>query len=376
MGAVAAAALLALWAHAVQREAPQHEEDYVWQLPLGFPTPLVPADNPMSAAKVELGRYLFYDQRLSVTGAYSCASCHQQARAFTDGRPQAEGATGEMHLRSSMSLTNVAYNVTLTWADPELRTLEAQALQPMLNVHPIELGLAGHEEEVLARLRADPRYPPLFAAAFPEADEMSLSLVAKAIASFERILISGDSPYDRLVFRDEQDALDDAARRGLALFSSPRLACSQCHHGFNFSGPTDFQGSPPVAGDFHNTGLYNLQGLGLYPFGNRGLFETTGLASDMGRFRAPTLRNITFTAPYMHDGSIATLEEVIEHYAAGGRTLFFGPNSGEGHRNPFKSERVVGFSLTADEKSDLLAFLASLTDETFVRDPRFADPFS
>jgi cytochrome c peroxidase len=365
-------------AHREVRAAPPEpvRSSWRWELPAGFPPPRVPPDNPISVEKVELGRRLFYDTRLSGNGSYACASCHRQELAFTDGRARALGSTDELHARSAMSLANVAYNASLTWADPRIDSLEAQARMPMLNEHPVELGLRGREEEVLGRLRDDARYTALFAEAFPE-DEPSIRMenVTKALASFERTLISGDSPYHRLVYLGETDALSESARRGMRLFFSDRLRCSQCHSGFNFSGPVAFEGSGEVEPTFHNTGLYDLDGKGAYPAGNEGLFRVTGRSADMGRFRAPTLHNVAVTAPYMHDGSVATLEEVIAIYAEGGRVVTSGPVAGDGRVNPRKSARIPGFDITRAEVADLVAFLCSLTDESFLTDPRYASPF-
>ncbi len=349
---------------------------YDWRLPPGFPVPRVPADNPVTPSKVELGRRLFYDRTLSGNGSASCASCHRQELAFTDGFPRAVGSTGQVHPRSAMSLANVAYSRTLTWADPDLTRLEDQALIPMMNEHPVELGLSGRVEETLRRLEEDPVYPGLFATSFPgEPAPVSLANVCRAIATFERTLISGDSPYDRFVFRGDTAALSESARRGMRLFFSETLHCSRCHGGFTFSGPVVFEGEKPIAPVFHNTGLYNLGGRGDYPADNTGLFEHTGRRRDMGRFRAPTLRNIERTAPYMHDGSIATLEQVIDHYARGGRTIREGPYAGVGRESPRKSNLIAGFELDGRGRADLVEFLKSLTDTSFLTDPRFSDPF-
>lgn len=319
----------------------------------------------MSEAGVALGRILFYDTRLSGNGSYACASCHRQELAFTDGRARALGSTGEDHPRSAMSLANVAYNVSLTWSDPELDRLEDQALVPMFGEHPVELGLAGGGEALIASLRDDAGLAAMFEAAFPgDGSPVTVGNVTKALASFERTLISGDSPYDRLVYHGEMEALSESAWRGMRLFFSDRLACSGCHGGFLFSGPIRFAGGGAEKPVFHNTGLYNLDSAGAYPATSRGLYDHTGRANDMGRFRAPTLRNIALTAPYMHDGSIATLGGVIAHYAAGGRQ----------GGNPHKSERLRGFTLSPTEGDDLVAFLHSLTDERFISDPRFAAP--
>lgn len=360
----------------VEGAASDGESEYVWSLPKGFPRPVVPADNPMSDEKVALGRHLFYDKRLSQNGTQACASCHQQERAFSDGGAVAIGSTAEVHPRNSMSLTNVAYATTLTWANPLLFTLESQALVPMFGTEPVELGLNGHETELLARLRAVSRYGELFAAAYPGvADPFSVENVTRAIASFERTLISGNSPYDRYVYGRDEEALSEQARRGRVLFFSEKFECFHCHSGFNLQDSANFDGNHFPEARFHNTALYNIDGLGAYPTPNTGVHEITGLAADMGRFRAPTLRNVAATAPYMHDGSIATLAEVLDHYAAGGRTISDGPYAGNGSASPLKSNFMIGFTMTPEEESALLAFLESLTDTAFLSDERFSDPW-
>lgn len=210
--------------------------DWNWQLPQGFPKPRVPADNPMTAAKVEFGRHLFYDKRMSVNGKESCASCHKQELAFTDGRAKAEGTTGQLHPRSSMSLVNVAYAPTLTWAHPALDSLEEQALVPMLGENPIELGLKGHEAAFLTVVRTDPTYQRLFPQAFPGDGPVALQHVRKALAAFERSIVSMRSPYDRYRWQDDPNAISESAKRGEILFSSgERGGCFQCHGGWNFS---------------------------------------------------------------------------------------------------------------------------------------------
>ena len=348
---------------------------YAWKLPSGFPVPVVPADNPMSEAKVELGRHLFYDRRLSRNQTQSCAMCHKQSKAFTDGRATGLGSTSESHTRGSMSLANIAYATTLTWANPLLRTLEDQAAVPLFGTQPIELGLQGEEAELLRRLAADARYVELFRAAHPDQSApISVPNVLRGLASFQRVLISGDSPYDRYL-RGDVAAIAPEARRGEALFNSERLECFHCHVGFNLQDSVNYIGKAFPEVTFHNTGLYNVDGAGGYPAPNRGLFEFTQRAADMGRFRVPTLRNIAVTAPYMHDGSIATLSEVLDHYAAGGRTIAAGPRAGVGSANPHKSTFITGFQLTEQERADVIAFLESLTDDGFLTDPRFANPW-
>jgi len=353
------------------------QSGFVWKIPKPFPKPFVPADNVMNAAKVELGRHLFYDKRISSNGKQSCASCHRQELAFTDGRARAVGTTGEEHPRSSMSLANVGYSPTLTWANPSLSSLEEQALIPILGTAPIELGLKGQEERFLGDVRRDPVYQKLFLNAFPgESGPYSMSNVAKALAAFERTMISVNSPYDRYRYGGEPNAISDQAKRGSLLFASgERTACFQCHGGWNFNGAVRYEGSNLPRAEFHNTGLYNIAGEFSYPAANTGLYQFTQQREDIGKFRAPTLRNIAVTAPYMHDGSVATLSEAIDHYAAGGRTIASGPHAGVGHANPNKALNVNGFKLTESEKADLIAFLESLTDTDFLHNPELSDPW-
>lgn len=363
---------------------PAQEPRYQWKLPPGFPAPRVPPDNPMSVEKVELGRHLFYDTRLSKDGTFSCATCHQQARAFADDKPRGLGVTGALHPRGAMSLTNVAYNPVLTWANPSVRRLEDQLLVPMFGTDPVELGLAGLEQQLLERLRAEGRYRALFAAAFPgDQQPVTLANVAKAIASFERTLLSGRSPYDRYRTTFDASAIPPAAHRGQDLFFSDRVGCFNCHAGFNFTQSVDHVGKDSVELAFHNTGLYDLDGSGRYPAPNTGVHAVTGDAADMGKFRAPTLRNIALTAPYMHDGSLRSLDEVITHYENGGRAA-----SGARPRTSGAPEGVAPatghprspllrrFRLTADERADLIAFLESLTDLQFVGDPALSNPWA
>ena len=356
----------------------QGAQPYDLKVPPAFPRPRIPSDNPITTPKVELGRRLFYDTRLSGNGQQSCATCHEQARAFTDGKGRAVGSTGEMHPRGAMSLVNVAYASTLTWGDPTKTRLEDQALVPMFGDHPVELGLEQPGTSMLARLRSVDVYRRLFPDAFPdEADAFTVPNVTRALATFERTILSGRSAYDRYHYDRDDAAISPAARRGEQLFFSQPLSCFRCHNGFNFSGATDFDGRHESGSpEYHNTGLYNLAGALSYPSPNRGLYEVSHRLEDVGKFKAPTLRNIAVTAPYMHDGSIATLEEVLDHYAAGGRTIGEGAHRGVGHDNPNKSPIVKGFPLTAEQKADLVAFLNLLTDNDLLKDPRFANPWT
>lgn len=349
---------------------PDEEPGYEWQLPAGFPTPRVPEDDPMTEEKVSLGRHLFYDVRLSGNESMSCASCHQQALAFTDGKALAVGSTGEVLPRGSMSLANIGYQPVLTWANINQRELTTQMHVPLFADAPVELGLGGMENVLLDRLRADATYVSLFAEAFPDdADPFTIDNLTSAIASFERTLISGGSPADR--FREgDTNALSSSEKLGRDLFLSEEVGCFECHSGHAevfFTSNFDFEGRSLPHIQFDNTGLYNLTVNGedgWYPEPNTGLYAITGNPVDMGKFKVPTLRNVAVTAPYMHDGSIATLDEVIDHYAAGGRTP-----------NQHKSELLDPFTLTPDQRQALLDYLNALTDDDFLTDSRFSNPW-
>lgn len=353
----------------------EEKKPYAWQLPPGFPEPFVPADNPMSEEKVVLGRYLFYDERLSGNGTMSCASCHEQQRAFSDAKATPSGSTGHAVPRNSPGLANVAYLATYTWANPVLDTLEKQALVPLFAETPLELGMSTRLTDVLQRLREDARYPALFGAAFPDdKDPIHEGNVVKALASFQRTMLSGNAPYDRYL-QGESTALSPAARRGMELFFGERAECYHCHSGPHMTNSFRSKDTQLSERDFQNTGLYNVDGLGAYPVNNTGLFEFTNDPKDMGRFRVPPLRNVALTAPYMHDGSIATLEGVLDFYTSGGREVTSGPHTGDGRLSPLKNPLVRPFELSARERADLIAFLESLTDQDFVNDPRLSNPF-
>lgn len=329
----------------------------------------------MTVEKVELGRRLFYDKRLSANGTQSCASCHQQRYSFADTAPTAIGSTGERHRRNSMALVNAAYGATFTWAHPNITTLEQHVPIPLFGDAPIEMGAGGHEAEILARLEVDETYRELFAQAFPfRRREINFDNIAKALASFMRTLISFDSPFDRYAYAGDDAALTESQIRGLNLFMSERLECSHCHNGFNFSQFVTHEANTPAERPFHVTGLYNVGDAFLKGF-DYGVFDVTGDFADKDAFKAPTLRNIEHTAPYMHDGSLATLEDVLDFYAAGGRELARGPYPGDGRKHPRKSAFIRGFTLTEDEKQDVIAFLRSLTDQRFLENPAYADPF-
>lgn len=310
------------------------------------------------ATMVELGRHLFYDIRLSGPGYMSCATCHKPEKAFTDSRPVAIGVTGERHTRNTPTLANIGDFKLLGWANPEPQSLEAQMLRPLFSETPIEMGTRGHETPVLLHISSNAVYRELFEGAFPEQPApINFDNITRAIAAFQRTLVSRDSPYDRFAAGDTS-ALSPAARKGLAVFTGKRAQCSQCHQPPHF---TDQR--------FHNTGLYNVNGTGDLPGPDKGLANETGRSADTGRFRTPALRNIAVTAPYMHDGSIASLADVIAHYAAGGRAAIGGSAS------PRRSPLVIGFDISQAEKQQLLRFLESLTDERFLTRPELQTPF-
>jgi len=301
-----------------------------WQRPLppGFPAPVVPEDNPLSDARVALGELLFADRRLSVTGEHACVSCHDPVRAFTDGQPLAIGARGEKLRRNSPSILYSAWNPSLGWDAPGSATLEAQMLTPLFARHPVELGLAGIEGRVIARLEADPALRAQFAAAFPsETAPVTMENVVRAIAGFERSLGAADSAFDRYVFGADGSGMSEAARRGMQLFFGERAGCTGCHSGLTFAGALRSVDDPAAAPRFADNG-----------HGERSVA------------RVPSLRNVAVTAPYMRDGGLPTLASVIEHYDQGSRDAV---------------PALPALHLTAQEKADLQAFLESLTDRPY-----------
>lgn len=306
----------------------------------------IPADNPMTVEGVALGRYLFYDSLLSKNNTISCSSCHRQELAFTDGFTLSIGVSGRPTFRNSMSLANLLWVRDFFW-DGHSKTLEDQALIPL--AHPDEMGLA--PEKAAQKLQQTTFYPLRFLKAFGT-DQITPELMAKALAQFERTLISANSPYDQ--YLQGKYTLTPAEKRGMDLFmrGSNReqtirgANCAHCHGGAQF-----FQNR------FHNNGL---DASPLDP----GRQEVTGFDEDFARFRVPTLRNIALTAPYMHDGRFKTLEDVVNHYSdhiAQSTTL---------------SADLRGMiALTAQERQDLVAFLHTLTDQEFIRNPAFGNPF-
>lgn len=332
--------------------------------------------NPYSAAGASLGRYLFYDRRMSVNQTKSCASCHAQEFSFTDGYRRSIGALGDNVQHNARALVNIIFNKYLTAADSSLHYPEQQIDNPMFHRQPPELGWAGNEREIMARLRKDSLYHAQMPLLFPgNNDPFTIENIQLCISSFIKTIVSFNSPYDRYHYLKDSTALSPAQLNGMRLFFSPQLRCNSCHGGINFSEPSVRSGSGQIF-YYQNTGLYNINNTGNYPEGDQGLYEFTKQAADKGRFLVPTLRNLAFTAPYLHDGSAASLGEVIDMYERGGRLISTGINQGDGSRQPNKNPVIKGFAITAQEKKDLISFLLALSDSSFCNNPRFANPFT
>ncbi|TGN19801.1 di-heme enzyme [Leptospira idonii] len=371
---------------------------YQWNLPPGFPIPVVPAENPMSQEKVDLGRFLFFDSNLSQDRSLSCGGCHKQSLAFSDGRQFGIGITGEAHPRNAQGLANAAYHPRLTWSNPQQRTLESQSRTPMFGTTPIELGLSN--DEYLSRLKADSRYIPLFSAAFGGgADSVTEQNVRFALASFQRTMISGGSPFDHYNFRGNTSALTASQIRGLRVFNGEVAECFHCHGGFNFTDTSFHSQNTTQEVFYHNNGTHTKVYYDALSIEKQGLREITLVESDQGKFRAPSLRNVGVTFPYMHDGSIMcdnnanpnhasgiaagatnltcarnALTKVVEQYSCGGVGAGCLGNSDPKHPS-IDTTLIRPFTLTAQEKTDLVEFLLSLTDSEFLSNPSFSSPF-
>jgi cytochrome c peroxidase len=296
----------------------------------------VPATNPLTREGIDLGRRLFYDKKLSRNNSVACASCHDPQTGFTDGRPHSVGVDGKVGTRNAPTVVNAAYMPLLFW-DGRSPSLEAQSAMPIAN--PLEMD-QGHDL-LVSHLNSDPEYRAAFQKAFGPGPA-TLGKVEKALASFERTLISGNSPFDQYQYGGNRTALDASAIRGLNVFLNPQKGnCAVCHTiGEHYALFTD--------GKFHNTGA------GVDGEGNLldvGRFSETKREADKGAFKTPTLRNVANSGPYMHDGSLKTLKGVIDFYAGGGNS------------NPEQDPEMKKIRLTGPERADLLAFLESLTGE-------------
>jgi cytochrome c peroxidase len=310
-----------------------------FETPVGFPNPDIPADNPLTEEGIALGKKLFHDPILSGDNTQACASCHLQSSGFSDPSQFSEGISGAFGDRNASTIINAAWNTANFW-DGRAITLEDQALGPVTN--PIEMNSPSWEQ-VIEELKATTDYPELFRAAFNTSDFDSIH-VAKAIAQFERTLISGNSRFDK-ISRHEQ-AYTASELRGFEIYTTEKADCFHCHPRFLF---TD--------NDFHNNGLDDESDL------KDARYSVTGEILDKGKFKSPTLRNIALSAPYMHDGRFATLEEVVEHYNSGGKE--------SSTIDPLMKHVGTGLGLTSQEKEDLVNFLQTLTDTAFISNPIF-----
>jgi cytochrome c peroxidase len=302
--------------------------------PLGLPPVFWPEDNPYSREKAELGRLLYFDNRLSSDATVACATCHAPELAFTDNLPVSTGIGRQRGGRSAPTVINRAYTMLQFW-DGRAPTLEEQVKGPLAN--PLEMTTDAEanlaHEAVVGRLRKIPGYVERFRKVFGDG-AITIDHVAKAVATFERTVLSGNAPYDRYKAGDKS-AMTEAQVRGMDVFFK-KAKCDSCHLGFNFSDES-----------FMNIGI----GMDKPVPADLGRFAISGREEDRGAFKTPTLREIEHTAPYMHDGSMATLEEVIEHYDKGGI------------KNPWLSQQIKPLNLTAQEKADLVAFLKALSGE-------------
>ncbi len=341
--------------------------------PLGLPPVPVPADNPITPEKVELGDKLFHDTRFSYTGEVSCATCHDREKGFTDNLPVSEGIRKLKGTRSAPTVINAAYLKTQFW-DGREPTLESQSAQPFLN--PVEMGLENHEP-ILKIVRNDPEYLALFKKAFGKTgDEITMVEVEQAIATFERTVIGGNSPFDRYYFGGDKTAMSPAAIRGLEIFIG-QGRCVSCHvieqtqalftdNRFHMIGvaahqmPQDLDELSAAVEDVKKRGT-DIAVLSNVKTSSLGRYAVTRDLTDIGAFKTATLRNIALTAPYLHDGSAKTLEEVVQFYNNGGRLEETDPVP------ELLSGGIRPLNLTPEQEADLVEFLKALTSPEFVR---------
>ncbi len=319
--------------------------------PANFPELEIPSDNPLTVEKIELGRHLFYDPILSADSTMSCASCHLPELAFTDNLAFSEGIDGIAGNRSSMSIVNVGFYYTGLFWDGRSQTLEDQAILPVED--PIELH--NNWPELMEKLRSSELYQRLFREAFgiDNTLEMTKELAAKAISSFERVIISGDAKIDR--FTLNIGVLTDEELEGFEMFFdiNPDLPDAECGHCHSYPLMT--------TNEFRNNGISEADDLADFP--DKGYGTLTGNPLDNGKFRSPSLRNIQLSGPYMHDGRFETLREVIEHYNSGGKS------------SPNKDPLIYPLGLTEEQKDNLEAFLHTMLDTSYLDKDYITNPF-
>ena len=331
---------------------------------------LISCSTPVRKTSMEeTGHTLIFDTRLSATGTKSCAGCHNPQFAFTDGYKRTLGVFADISNRNTPGLLNMGSNQFLNWADT-IHSLEQQMERPLFDQHMPEMGLKKDDPSVLNSLKADELYLEIFTRLFPgQPDPVNWINIKKCIASFVLSLNSRKAPYDLYKLGDTL-AVNEISLKGETLFFSEKLKCSHCHV------PPDFGANPdwPLEKQFANIGLYNLAG-GSYANQDNGLYQITRNENDIGRFRIPSLRNLSFTAPYFHDGSAETLEDALSVFESGGRKILKGEWKGDGRKNVHKNNLISGYSITDEERLQLVHFLQSLDDSSILTNPLFRDPF-
>lgn len=313
------------------------ETPYEFNLPEGVPIPHIPTDKAVTLERVALGRKLFYDTRLSLDSTVACVSCHFQSEGFADHNPISIGIHGRLGFRNSPTLANVAYHPYF-FKEGGSPSLEAQAFGPIEEPSEMDFSAAG----IVERLQSDMEIQQMSHQAFGR--DFDNFVLVNSLGAFQRTLISANSRYDQFTRTNDTTILSTSEKNGMALFFSNRLPCTNCHYGFDFTN-------------------YSIVNNGMYAtYEDEGLFRITGQDGDIGKFKVPTLRNIALTYPYMHNGAYPTLESVIERYNLGG------------FQHPNQDEAIQPLHLSEQEQSDLIAFLKTLTDDTFITDERFARP--
>lgn len=323
-----------------------------------------------TAIKTTLGQHLFYDTKLSANNTKACATCHAPQFAFTDGYRRSSGIYADETKHNSPSLLNIADRKTLNWAEPNLTSLEKQMLRPLFSTTPTEMGAKNHENIIYQRLTTDSLYRQLFAKAYPKSSNpINFDHIIQCIALFLRSLKSYNSPYDTYLQTGDTTNFNYMAQKGQKLFFSDQLGCSNCHNGTNFDTPITTTIKQP---HFANIGLYNCNNA--YPPNDFGIAEITQKKADNGKFRIPSLRNVAITAPYFHDGTAATLNDVLNIYQNGGRNVTYGNCKGNGKTNPQKDHRLRHFSISSAQKKQIIAFLNALTDTSYLQNANFINP--
>lgn len=329
--------LIFLFLSACKTDPIINSNNYSLNIPNGFDAPVIPEDNPLTEAKINLGKKLFFDPALSVDSTISCGSCHKQEYAFGDNVVISLGVNQTLGFRNAPSLANIAWSPVML-KDGGNPNLEMQVYVPLETHFEMDFNMV----LLVERLNQNQEYVQMFEDVFGK--PIDPFGITRALSAFERTLISGNSKYDQYTFQGNKSAMNASEINGMYLFFSNELNCASCHSGYLFTDNT-----------FQNNGYFSDYSA------DSGRARITWLHDDVGKFRVPSLRNISLTAPYMHDGSITTLNELIDQYELGG----------SGHEN--QSEKIQAFTLTMEEKNDLINFLNSLTDETFINDPSFKE---